>query len=109
MTEKDNDFDFQSALKAVQKEQPLLGIKGIFTPLIKNLTESALEPELDSHLGQEVVRNRRNGKSKKNIKSLNGSFGAASRTFRAPKLAHLSGQQCIYKCIYKYKFDAAPR
>jgi len=33
-----------------------------------------LEGELDSHLNQEIVRNRRNGKSKKTIKSLNGNF-----------------------------------
>ena len=36
--------------------------------------QKALEGELDSHLGQEIAANRRNGKSKKTIKSLNGSF-----------------------------------
>jgi len=29
---------------------------------------------LDSHLGQEISANRRNGKTKKIIKSLNGNF-----------------------------------
>jgi len=74
MTQKDNDFDFQTALKAIQEGKPLLGKEGILTPLIKNLTEAALEGELDSHLGQEIACNRRNGKSKKTIKSLNGNF-----------------------------------
>lgn len=74
MTEEDNDFDFQEALKAIQAGKPLLGKEGILTPLIKNLTEAALEGELDSHLGQEIAANRRNGKSKKTIKSLNGNF-----------------------------------
>jgi len=74
MTEEENNFDFQAALKAIQKGQPLLGKEGILTPLIKNLTEAALEGELDSHLGQEIARNRRNGKSKKTIKSLDGNF-----------------------------------
>lgn len=74
MTQEDNDFDFQAALKAIQEGQPLLGKEGILTPLIKNLAEAALEGELDSHLGQEINCNRRNGKSKKTIKSLNGNF-----------------------------------
>ena len=72
---KDNeDFDFQKALKAIRSGKPITGKDGVLTPLIKNLTEAALEGELDSHLGQEIAANRRNGKSKKTIKSLNGSF-----------------------------------
>ena len=74
MNKEDTDFDFQEALKAIQEGKPLLGQGGILTPLIKNLTEAALEGELESHLGQEISANRRNGKSKKNIKSLNGNF-----------------------------------
>lgn len=74
MTQEDSDFDFQAALKAIQAGKPLLGKEGILTPLIKNLTEAALEGELDSHLGQEIAANRRNGKSQKTIKSLNGNF-----------------------------------
>lgn len=74
MTKEDTDFDFQEALKALQGGKPLLGKEGVLSPLIKNLTEAALEGELDSHLGQEVAANRRNGKSKKTIKSLNGNF-----------------------------------
>jgi len=74
MTKGDTDFDYQAALKAIQKGKPLLGKEGVLTPLIKNLTEAALEGELDSHLAQEVAANRRNGKSKKTVKSLNGSF-----------------------------------
>lgn len=74
MSKEDNDFDFQKALQAIQGGQPLLGKEGVLTPLIKNLTEAALEGELDSHLGQEIAANRRNGKSKKTIKSVNGNF-----------------------------------
>ena len=74
MTKDDTEFDFQKALKAIQDGQPLMGKDGVLTPLIKNLTEAALEGELDSHLSQEITANRRNGKSKKNIKSLNGNF-----------------------------------
>jgi transposase-like protein len=74
MTKEDVDFDFQEALKAIQSGKPLMGKDGILTPLIKNLTEAALEGELESHLGQEIAANRRNGKGKKTIKSLNGNF-----------------------------------
>jgi len=74
MNIEDPNFDFQEALKAIQEGKPLLGKEGILTPLIKNLTEAALEGELESHLGQEIAANRRNGKSKKSIKSLNGNF-----------------------------------
>jgi len=78
MTQETNEFDFSAALKAIQEGKPLLGREGILTPLIKNLTEAALEGELDSHLGQELNSNRRNGKSRKTIKSLNGNFEFAN-------------------------------
>src|SRR5210317_1022803 len=74
MAKDDSEFDFQKALKAIQGGKPLTGKDGVLTPLIKNLTEAALEGELESHLGQEIAANRRNGKSPKTIKSLNGNF-----------------------------------
>ena len=74
MSKDSEDFDFQKALKSIQSGKPLTGKDGVLTPLIKNLTEAALEGELDSHLGQEIAANRKNGKSKKTIKTLNGSF-----------------------------------
>ena len=74
MNKENSDFDFQKALKAIQSGKPLTGKDGVLAPLIKNLTEAALEGELDSHLGQEIAANRKNGKSKKTIKTLNGSF-----------------------------------
>jgi|LGVE01.1.fsa_nt_gb transposase-like protein len=90
MKKGDSDFDFQKALKAIQSGQPLMGKEGVLTPLIKNLTEAALEGELESHLGQEIIANRRNGKTQKTIKSLNGNFELNSPRDRAgtfsPKL-----------------------
>lgn len=90
MKKEDSDFDFQKALKAIQSGQPLMGKEGVLTPLIKNLTEAALEGELESHLGQEIIANRRNGKTQKTIKSLNGNFELNSPRDRAgtfsPKL-----------------------
>lgn len=83
MNKDNSDFDFQKTLKAIQAGQPLMGKEGVLTPLIKNLTEAALEGELDSHLAQEITANRRNGKSKKTIKSLNGNFELNSPRDRA--------------------------
>ncbi len=74
MTEENTEFDFQKALKGIQEGKPFTGKDGVLTSLIKNLAEAALEGELDSHLGQEISANRRNGKTKKTIKSLNGKF-----------------------------------
>lgn len=45
-----NPFDFDKALKALQSCQALTGKDGIFALLIKQLTETALSAELDSHL-----------------------------------------------------------
>lgn len=66
---KQKTFDFDNALKALQSGQPLTGQDGILKPLIKELTEAALEAEMDSHLAEEIRTNRRNGKSKKTVKS----------------------------------------
>ncbi|MBF2754997.1 MAG: IS256 family transposase [Gammaproteobacteria bacterium AqS3] len=67
-------FDFEEALKAVQSGQAITGKDGVLAPLVKQLTEAALEGELDSHLAEDVTGNRRNGKSKKTVKSTSGEF-----------------------------------
>ncbi|WP_087897608.1 transposase, partial [Escherichia coli] len=63
---------------AVQSGQALTGKDGILTPLIKQLTETALAAELDSHLAQDVEVNRKNGSGKKTIKAPTGSFELAT-------------------------------
>ncbi len=75
-------FDFDKALKALQSGQVLTEKDGILTPLIKQLTETALSAELDSHLAQDVEANRKNGSGKKTIKAPTGSF--EHRFFRRP-------------------------
>ncbi len=67
-------FDFEAALKAVQSGQSITGKDGVLGPLVKQLTEAALEAELDSHLAEEVAENRKNGKSRKTVKSTIGKF-----------------------------------
>ena len=51
------------------------GTDGVFAPLMKHLLESMLEGELEHHLDEEKasgVSNRRNGKSKKTVRSMSG-------------------------------------
>ncbi len=43
-------FNFDQALKDLQSGKDLTGKDGVLMPLIKQLTEAALQAELDSHL-----------------------------------------------------------
>lgn len=70
----DDQFDFDKALKALQSGKAITGKDGVLTPLIKQLTEAALEAELDSHLADDVAPNRKNGKTSKTVKSTAGPF-----------------------------------
>ena len=71
MTQK---FNFEDALKSLQSGADLMGENGVLTPLIKQLTEAALKAELESHLAEQLEPNRKNGFTKKTIKSSAGEF-----------------------------------
>ncbi len=68
------DFDLEQAIKALQSGQDLTGKDGFLTPLIKQITEAALKAELEQHLEEDEQPNRKNGSSKKTVKSAVGSF-----------------------------------
>lgn len=67
-------FNFEQALEDLKSGKDLNGKDGILTPLIKQLTEAALKAELKHHLEQEDEPNRRNGVSKKTIKTSDSRF-----------------------------------
>ena len=73
-----DQFDFESfkqaAIKGLYEGKPLTGDNGLFAPLLKHFLESALEGEMDGHLGQtrQTEQNRRNGKTTKTVKSSAG-------------------------------------
>ncbi|MBB1470451.1 IS256 family transposase [Pseudoalteromonas sp. SG41-5] len=69
-----NQFNFEDAVKALQSGKKLNGKDGVLTSLIKQLTESALQAELEHHLANEQAPNRKNGFSTKTIKSPAGNF-----------------------------------
>ncbi len=66
----------KDAADLLRQGKPLTGEKGIFTPLIKQIVEAALEGEMDSHLQEtrKAAKNRRNGRTQKNLKSSLGSI-----------------------------------
>ncbi len=77
MDETTNLEEFsQEAARLLKEGKPLTGDSGIFTPLIKRVLEAALEGELDVHLERtrRKEKNRRNGRTPKNLKSSLGAF-----------------------------------
>ena len=67
-------FDFNKALEELKSGKGLTGKDGILTPLIKQLTEAALTAELEEHLDTDTSPNRKNGSTRKTIKSMSGNF-----------------------------------
>jgi len=68
-----NKFE-KEAIESLKDGQGLLGKDGIMTPLLKRFLEKALEAEMDHHLNEEErnTGNRRNGSSKKEVKTTSG-------------------------------------
>ena len=62
-------FDIQAALQGLREGKGLTGKDGILTPLIKQLTEAALQAELEQHLAADETANRKNGSTRKTLNS----------------------------------------
>ena len=60
----------------LRQKKGLTGEGGLLTPLIKQIIEASLEGELDHHLKEKPAgtKNRRNGRTQKNLKSSLGSI-----------------------------------
>jgi len=63
--------DFAAQLKA---GKGIGGKDGALAPLIKQLTELALQAEIETHLAQDLEKNRKNGYTSKTMKSSSGEF-----------------------------------
>jgi len=72
------EFDFDEILDEFRSGKKLTRKGGLLAPLIKQLTEAALEAEVESHIANDVLsgrRNRCNGSNKKTIKGTSdGTF-----------------------------------
>ena len=74
-----NYEDFKNqAISEMRTGKSLVGKEGIFTPLIKEFLEAALEGEMNSHMASCLEEpeniNRRNGKNAKTVQSPVGAF-----------------------------------
>ena len=77
MKENMNMEEFRKqAAELLRQGKPLTGKDGVMTPLIKQVLEASLEGELDDHLteSRQTSGNRRNGRTRKNLKSSWGAF-----------------------------------
>ena len=70
--EKD-DFDYanfeKEAIEKLKNGKELGGKDGVLGPMLKRLLEAAMDGEMDAHLKDRDIPNRRNGKMGKKLKT----------------------------------------
>ena len=75
---ENQEFDLEAfrkeAISKLQAGEGLLGQDGAFTPLLKAFLEEALQGEVEAHLAQEEVPNRKNGKGRKRVRTTLGEI-----------------------------------
>ena len=76
-------FDMEAALEGLRQGRDLTGKDGVLTPLIKQLTEVAMQAELEAHIAADDGPNRKNGSTRKTIKGPTGSFALDTPRDRA--------------------------
>lgn len=71
-------FDFElfkkQAASRLKNGETLLGKDGVFTPLLKEFLEEALDGELEAHIEDGAEPNRKNGKGRKQVKTPVGTI-----------------------------------
>ena len=77
------NFDIEAAMQALREGNDLMGKNGFLTPLIKQLTEAVMQGELERHLAESDLPNRKNGFTKKTMKSPTGQFELSTPRDRA--------------------------
>ena len=84
MTNEEQQALEKKAIEQFMSGKSLFGKDGAFAPMLKSFIEKALEAEMDSHLGEaeRSKGNKRNGKSKKTVKSAVGTFELETPTDR---------------------------
>lgn len=78
MREQERETLKEKALRQFKNGESLFGKGGAFAPMLKEFLEEALESEMEGHLADDELGretgNKRNGKGRKTVKSLNGEF-----------------------------------
>ena len=71
-------FDFEAfkeeAISKIRDGKGLVGAEGAFTPLIKSFLEEAMKGEIEDHLSDPTVSNRKNGYTSKVLRSSLGNI-----------------------------------
>ena len=65
--EEQFEFDFNEILNQFRSGKRLTGKDGLLAPLIKQLTEAALEAEVESHIANDVLGGKSNRKNTFNV------------------------------------------
>ena len=68
------EVDVEQFAKDIKSGKGIGGADGALSFLIKQLTEAALAAEIDSHLSEDLNKNRKNGYATKTMKSDHGKF-----------------------------------
>jgi len=68
------EIDVEEFAKQVKSGQSVTAKGGVLNDLVKQLTEMTLQAELESHLAQDLTRNRKNGYTSKTMKTEHGTF-----------------------------------
>ena len=68
------EIDVEEFAQQVKNGQSVTAKGGVLNDLVKQLTEMTLQAELDSHLAQDLEKNRKNGYTSKTMKTEHGTF-----------------------------------
>jgi len=68
------EIDVEQFARDIKAGKSIGGKDGALGSLIKQLTQTALAAEIDSHLAQDLFKNRKNGYATKTMKSEHGEF-----------------------------------
>lgn len=68
------ELDVEDFAEKIRSGKGLSGKDGALTDLVKQITEITLQAELESHLAQDLQKNRKNGYTSKTMKTEHGTF-----------------------------------
>ena len=68
------EIDVDEFAQQVKNGQSVTAKGGVLNDLVKQVTEMALQAEIESHLAQDLEKNRKNGYSSKTMKTEHGTF-----------------------------------
>jgi len=72
------EIDVDEFAEKIKAGKGLSGKDGALTSLVKQITEMTLQAELESHLAQDLQKNRKNGYTSKTMKTEHGAFELAT-------------------------------